>query len=129
MPKSDPSIDLQGDEPKWQRLMQLRDEVLRVLEGLRQKKEIASNQQATVTVNCGDQDTALLNEFGLEQFAALCIVSEVQLQKNVGQMSVSAQRSPHNKCQRCWNYWPSVGTNSQYPDLCNRCVSVINSLR
>jgi isoleucyl-tRNA synthetase len=124
MPEVDESIDDQSDEPKWQKLMDLRDEVLRVLEGLRQEKQIASNQQACVTINCEDEDAALLTEFGLDQFAALCIASEVKLQPTVGETTVAAQKSSYEKCQRCWNYWPSVGTSAEHPDLCQRCIDV-----
>ena len=77
MPVVDKVIDFQSSEPRWRKLMDLRDEVLRVLEGLRRDKIIASNQQACVTISCNKEDTALINDFGLEQFAALCIVSEV----------------------------------------------------
>jgi isoleucyl-tRNA synthetase len=99
-----------------------------VLEGLRRDKKIASNQEASVTINCGEEETeALLNELGLQQFAALCIVSEVKLQKSADATTVAAQKSEHNKCQRCWNYWPSVGSNSDCPDLCGRCIAVVAS--
>jgi isoleucyl-tRNA synthetase len=127
MPKVDESIDYESAEEKWQRLMELRDDVLRVLEGLRQEKKIASNQQACVTVNCEDENAAMLKEFGLDQFAALCIASEVKLQPTVGETTVAAQKSAHEKCQRCWNYWPSVGANGEYPDLCERCIEVTGS--
>jgi len=127
MPKVDESIDFQCDESRWQKLMGLRDEVLRVLEGLRQEKKIASNQQACVTVCCDDEDARFLNEFGLDQFAALCIVSEVKIVKTTGETTIAAEKSSYDKCQRCWNYWPSVGTNSDHPDLCDRCVTVVHS--
>ena len=124
MPSVDDSIDYTGAEPRWQKLMELRDEALRVLEGLRREKKITSNQEASVTICCDDQTAGLLNEFGLEQFAALCIVSEVRLQKAVEETTVGAEKSSYAKCQRCWNYWPSVGTNGEHPDLCKRCVEV-----
>ena len=127
MPEVDGSIDWRSEELKWQKIMTLRDEVLRVLEGMRQEKKIASNQQACVTVNCADEElTAILDEFGLEQFAALCIVSEVKLQRGATETTVSAEKSSYQKCQRCWNYWPSVGRDSKHPDLCKRCVEVIS---
>ena len=129
MPKVGNSIDYTADEPKWQKLMELRDEVLRVLEGLRRDKIIASNQEACVTISCNDENAALLNDFGLEQFAALCIVSEVKLQKTTGETVVAAQKSEYQKCQRCWNYWPSVGADSEYPDICKRCADVLKSLK
>ena len=127
MPKVDESIDWQGEESKWNKIMALRDEVLRVLEGLRQQKKIASNQEASVTIRCGDEElAAILNEFGLEQFASLCIVSEVKLDRGPEQTTVTAEKSSHRKCQRCWNYWPSVGADGEHPDLCKRCVEVIS---
>jgi isoleucyl-tRNA synthetase len=127
MPKVDDSIDFRGAEQRWEKIMGLRDDVLRVLESLRQEKKIASNQEASVTIHCGDGElAAILEEFGLEQFAALCIVSEVKLQKAAAETTVAAEKSSYQKCQRCWNYWPSVGTDSEHPDLCKRCVSVVH---
>ena len=130
MPKADDSIDFRSAEPRWQKVMGLRDEVLRVLESLRQEKKIASNQEASVTVYCGDEKlTAVLNEFGPEQFAALCIVSEVKLQKAADETTVAAEKSSYQKCQRCWNYWPSVGADNEHPNLCKRCVEVVKSVK
>ncbi|HUW20675.1 MAG TPA: isoleucine--tRNA ligase [Sedimentisphaerales bacterium] len=127
MPKVDEAIDWQSAEARWERIMGLRDEVLRVLEGLRREQKIGSNQEASVTVYSDDEElTGILGEFGLEQFAALCIVSEVKLLKGSGETMAVAQKSSHAKCQRCWNYWPSVGNNSDYPDLCERCVAVVS---
>ena len=129
MPKVDDSIDWHSEEARWQKLMGLRDEVLRILEGLRQEKKIASNQEASVTICCDDEAVGVLSEFGLEQFAALCIVSEVKVEKAAGATTVAAQKSSFKKCKRCWNYWPSVGANSKYPDLCERCVEVTQDPR
>jgi isoleucyl-tRNA synthetase len=107
--------------------MGLRDEVLRGLEDLRQEKKIASNQESSVAVYCGDEElVGILGEFGLEQFAALCIVSEVTLQKDADKTTVAAQKSNYKKCQRCWNLWPSVGADSKHPDLCKRCIETVS---
>ncbi len=126
MPQADESIDTTADQAKWDKIMSLRDDVLRVLEGLRQQKTIASNQQASVTITTGDDElVGLLEQLGLEQFAALCIVSEVTLEKADGQTNIQAAQCSHPKCQRCWNFWPTVGKNPDHPDLCTRCVNVI----
>jgi isoleucyl-tRNA synthetase len=117
----------QGSEARWTTLMNLRDEVLRVLEGLRRNQKIGSNQEASVTVCSDDEElVGLLGEFGLDHFAGLCIVSEVRLQRASGETSVAAEKSSHQKCQRCWNYWSSVGASSKCPDLCARCMEVVN---
>ncbi len=126
LPKLDDSIDVQSDTDKWDKIMSVRDEIMRILEGLRQEKEITSNQQASVTIDSTEEGTVkLLEELGLEQFAALCIVSEVKLKKESDQTKMSAEKSRHQKCQRCWNFFSSVGGNSEYPDLCRRCVEVV----
>ena len=126
MPKADSSVDWQSSQGRWEKIMTLRDEVMRVLEGLRQDKKIASNQEAAVTIYCADAElSAILRELGLEEFAALCIVSEVKLQESADETKVAAEKNKHPKCQRCWNYWRSVGANDEYPDLCQRCAGVV----
>jgi isoleucyl-tRNA synthetase len=60
----------------------------------------------------------------LENFAALCIVSDVKLSKGEG-LKVVAQKSSHQKCPRCWNYRATVGQVVDDADLCSRCAEVI----
>jgi isoleucyl-tRNA synthetase len=126
MPKVDNSIDIAESEQRWEKIMSLRDEVLKVLEELRRTKQINSNQEASVKITISDEEVVrLLDEFGIDQFAALCIVSEVAVQKGEGETKIEAQKSTHSKCRRCWNYWPSVGKNIDHPDLCQRCLEVV----
>ena len=99
--------------------------MLKSLEGLRKDETIGSNQEATVTIHTDDAAIRqTLTDFGLENFAALCIVSEVKLENADGQPLAVAQKSPHQKCQRCWNYWPTVGTIAADPNLCSRCSQI-----
>ena len=128
MPVADPAVDWQKDQALYDRLMGIRDMVLGVLEGLRQDKRIASNQQAAVTIRATDEDAQLIEWFGIKDFAALCIVSEVFLEKGHPQTTVVADKSRNQKCQRCWNYWPSVGKDPSHPDLCHRCIEVIKQM-
>jgi isoleucyl-tRNA synthetase len=126
MPQPDGSVDFAAEQQKWQKLMELREDVLRVLEGLRQQQQIGSNQEAEVTVYTEDEALLkLLEGLGREQFAALCIVSEVKVESGGGQRRVMARKSRHLKCRRCWNYWPSVGRDISYSDLCERCAKVV----
>jgi isoleucyl-tRNA synthetase len=126
MPQVDESIDTAEAEQQWEKIMSLRDEVLKVLEELRRTKQINSNQEASVKITTADGEIVnLLNDFGTCQFAALCIVSEVTLEKGQGDTKIRAEKSSYPKCQRCWNYWPSVGENTDHPDLCQRCVEVV----
>ncbi|MFA5554693.1 MAG: isoleucine--tRNA ligase [Phycisphaerae bacterium] len=126
MPQVDKSIDTSAEESKWTKIMTLRDDVLVVLEGLRKDKTIASNQQASVTIAASDNELIqLLEQFGIEQFASLCIVSEIKIERTQDNTKITAGKSSHQKCQRCWNFWPTVGKNPEHPDLCERCIKVV----
>ena len=40
-------------------------------------------------------------------------------------MAVSAVKSAYKKCGRCWHYRQEVGSDTQYSDLCQRCIDNI----
>ena len=125
MPVVDESIDAAANEAKWDKVMGLRDEVLKVLEGLRAEQAIGSNQEAAVQIITDDDELqAIVSGMGTETFAALCIVSEINIQKG-DLLKVTAQKCSYAKCERCWNYYPSVGQNADKPDLCSRCAIIV----
>jgi len=130
MPKADKSIDWQKEEPKWEKLMKLRDEVLKELENLRKNEVIASNQESSVTISTDDAELIdVVEKLGVKNFAALCIVSEIKLNKQKAEKLITAEKSTHQKCARCWNYWPSVGKNPEQPELCDRCAEVVKEVK
>ena len=63
---------------------------------------------------------------GTDTFAALCIISEMNIEKG-SEFKITADKSAHEKCDRCWNYLPTVGQNPEKPELCERCSKVINA--
>ena len=125
LPEVNPAVQADVDEARWDTLLRLREQTLRTLEGLRQDKQIASNQEAVVTLQCSAEDATLLEGFGLDHFASLCIVSKVQVTRGTDDTTVSALRSDDAKCARCWNHRPSVGTLDTHPDLCHRCAPLL----
>lgn len=42
-----------------------------------------------------------------------------------GEVTVGIARADGSKCNRCWNYSTHVGSDSQHPELCERCLPVI----
>ncbi|MHC4987609.1 MAG: class I tRNA ligase family protein, partial [Planctomycetota bacterium] len=128
MPTLDSSIDPSDNEDKWDKVMALRDEVLKALENLRTGQTIRSNQEASVQIETDDGElVAIVNDMGIETFASICIVSEVKIATG-DSLKVSAEKCSHAKCERCWNYYPSVGQHAEYPDLCGRCRKVVAGL-
>ena len=124
-PDAPAGVDAAGQAGMWEKVMKLRDEALKATEGLRSSEAIGSNQEATVRIVTDDAEAyESVMKLGLEDFAALCIVSEVQIEKG-DSTKAAAEKSPCQKCQRCWNYRADVGKISGYPDLCGRCADVV----
>lgn len=110
---------------QWNRLLDIRDAIFRCLEGLKQDKVISRNPETRVTVLC-DQTTAdLINTFGTAPYATLCIVSEIEVVPGHESLEIQAVKTEAQKCERCWNHLPTVGTHASHPDLCDRCHAVL----
>ncbi|MCE5185251.1 MAG: isoleucine--tRNA ligase [Planctomycetaceae bacterium] len=129
MPQADAKIDFAAKADKWKKVMDLRDEVLKALEPLRKAQAIGSNQEATVHIETPDEDLLrTIDEMDVSTFAAFCIVSRVTIVKGAA-LKVTAAKSTYPKCQRCWNYWPTVGQDPDSPQLCNRCAVVLKLMQ
>ena len=70
----------------------------------------------------------------IDELADLMIVSHVELVKGEGGaasavegLGVAAAHAVGEKCERCWIYDPTVGSNAEHPTLCARCASVLGN--
>jgi isoleucyl-tRNA synthetase len=120
----------------WDRLLAVREEVLKALEPLRAAKTISANLEARVTLVASGELAALLQTYRA-YLPALFIVSQVELQIGTGNggastgiegLEVRAERAHGKKCERCWNYSIHVGENADYPTLCERCVAALEEI-
>ncbi len=127
-PDPDPRWDDADRAARWTTLLEVREQVLRALEGLRKSKQIGSAQEARVRITT-NRPEQLSPERDL--LASICNVSEVEIVADpaASTESIVADRSPHAKCERCWNYRPTVGQSPEHPALCNRCTRVVTALR
>jgi isoleucyl-tRNA synthetase len=114
-------------DARWDELLTLREQILIALEGLRKNKTIGSAQEAKVAIATSRPDHWLPDR---ELLATLCNVSEVEIVDDpaaTGEL-ITAEHSSHAKCERCWNYRPTVGQSTSHPTLCDRCVRVLDEL-
>ncbi len=123
-PEPDPQWDDDARDRRWDELTGLREQVLVALEGLRKNKQIGSAQEAKVRIATTRPERWRPDR---QLLATLCIVSEVEIvaDPTAAGERVQAERSEHAKCQRCWNYRPTVGQSAEHPTLCERCVRVV----
>ena len=129
------SLD-EGRAKNWDRLLAVREEVLKALEPLRVAKTISANLEARVTLSASGELGTLLQKYRA-YLPALFIVSQVELASGNGNgtplsgiegLQVRAERAHGKKCQRCWNYSIHVGENADYPTFCERCVAALGEI-
>ncbi|HEC24397.1 MAG TPA: isoleucine--tRNA ligase [bacterium] len=116
-------------EEKFDRLIGIRGIVLSALEKARNDKVIGSSLEAMVVLNANSGDYDLLSGLDGEDLKDLLIVSGVVLKKNstlnVDITEATVEKAGGEKCARCWKYDVSVGSHSDYADVCDRCSGVL----
>ncbi len=68
-----------------------------------------------------------------DQLRYLFIVSDVVLEKSAASngdtgLTITVNRAPGEKCERCWNYSIHVGEDKTYPTVCERCSAVLSEI-
>ncbi len=109
----------------WDKLLPLRDEVLKSLEIARQEKTIGAPLEASVHLLVDDSLYPLAEEYAAE-LPGLFIVSEVKLgrQSNPG-VKAAIYRVGGTKCERCWKYTNDVGSDADLPTVCAACAASV----
>ncbi|UTH17199.1 isoleucine--tRNA ligase [Macrococcus epidermidis] len=117
---------------KWSRFLELRDDVLKGIENLRNEKVIGKPLEAKVAVFTENaDDLALLQSF--DNLHQLFIVSQAKVSDSaVGtqytNLNVLVERADGEKCERCWNYSTEItAEDHEHPHVCPRCLSVLES--
>ena len=128
-----PEVNEQADTSllsEWERLFEIREDVLRALEESRTAKLIGSSLEARVEISAAGNAYELLN-LHKAQLRYLFIVSQVDvLPSDEGASGVVIKVHPAagEKCERCWNYSTHVGASPRYPTVCERCVAALEEI-
>jgi isoleucyl-tRNA synthetase len=108
-------------------LQSVRNRTNEVLEEARREKKIGSSLEAWVTVAAaGEPERQTLRRHeGI--LADLFITSRVRLVDAQGGLgfSVTWERAPGPRCERCWRYTEEVAAHGEHPALCARCAGVL----
>ncbi|MBO8171126.1 MAG: isoleucine--tRNA ligase [Bacillaceae bacterium] len=120
-------------EQKWDRLIDVRDEVFKALEEARRDKVIGNSLGAYLHLYPETETFELLKTF--ENLEELMIVSGLELHEPSEQapedamdlegIKVKVAVAPGEKCERCWMVKPEVGQDPDHPALCERCVTTV----
>ncbi|MCU6209569.1 isoleucine--tRNA ligase [Morganella morganii] len=117
----------------WATLLAVRGEVNKVLEQARADKQIGGSLEAAVTLYADDALAAQLNSLGNElRFVLLTSQADVKPLSAAPESAVNSEldglrigfgKAEGSKCPRCWHYATDIGQDSEYPELCGRCVT------
>jgi isoleucyl-tRNA synthetase len=106
---------------RWDRLMEIRNDVLKALEEARQAKFIGAPLEARVRLQ--GYDVA-----GYEaQLPSLFIVSQVAIDPG-SEKRVTVERADGVKCERCWKYSTLVGSDPEFPTVCDTCSAALREM-
>ncbi len=132
--------DFMDDElaDRWKNFLSVRGEITKALEKARAEKRIGHSLNAAVTISGKDDLFNTLSSF--DDLRSLLIVSKVELVKNgvledayesaeIDGLKVKVQQAAGEKCERCWVHDTRVGSHSDYPAVCPRCVNALKEMR
>lgn len=113
----------------WEHFFTVRDEVNKKLDEARQNKVIGNSLEAKLQLIVPGSIYSYISKFG-KYLSELLLVSEVEVFVNEDSHSIEVKIVPldYGKCERCWMYTPGVGKDERYPNLCERCVSIIENI-
>jgi isoleucyl-tRNA synthetase len=111
----------------WDRLMEVRDSVLKSLETARNEKRIGAPLEACVRLSDSGELLALLQEYS-SQLPGLLIVSQVKVESGEGELAIVVERASGVKCERCWKYTHDVGSDARFPTICKACAEAVNEI-
>ena len=124
MPKT-VAIDVDDDFiAAWDRIHELRDTVKKSLEVVIKEKVVKSSLETCVTLKASGEEYDFIEKV-LPELKSVFIVSEVKLEKADGELEVEVTKAEGEKCERCWAYSTTVGSDAEHPTLCARCAAIL----
>jgi isoleucyl-tRNA synthetase len=111
----------------WDRLMKVREDVLKSLEQARREKFIGAPLEARVRLTANSDLYPLLQEY-VSELPGLFIVSQVAVGQASGPSTVTIERADGAKCERCWKYTTDTGADPRFPTVCAACAAALREM-
>jgi len=117
---------------QWKMMIDVKSEIAKAIEQARKEKVIGHSLDARVTIAVPVEIRDLVAGH-LEDMRALLIVSQLELaeaiemiqpyvSEDIQGLIVGVEKARGTKCERCWIYDESVGTDATHPTVCKRCL-------
>ncbi len=113
------------EERDWVELFALRERVLPELEKARQAKLIGKSLEAKVVLSGKPETLATARRHG-NAFRELLNISQLQFGPETdADLAPEVTKADGAKCDRCWHWETDVGTHTEHPSICGRCVEAV----
>ncbi len=119
---------------KWERIHSVRYDVQKALELARNEKIIGKPLEAKVELFAQGELYDFLKSVEAD-LPEIFITSSVTVSNGEGEvkgdvegLSVTVSKADGEKCERCWKFSSTVGSDAEHPTLCAHCASVMKEL-
>jgi isoleucyl-tRNA synthetase len=131
-----PKVENTMDDDFWHSVIAIKTEVNNALEMARKDKVIGSSLEASVVVYVNPAVKVNLAQLQ-DELRFVLITSEAKVDdianrpaestlSEDGSLAILVSSAKGTKCTRCWHIKEDVGTNSDHPELCGRCVENVD---
>lgn len=118
---------------KWNKIIEVRNDVQKALELKRAENVIGKSLEAKVTLYCEEELFNMLSSVE-EDLNTILICSQAELvnggtgafKGELAELSVTVSNAQGEKCERCWIYNENVGSCKEHEALCKRCAEVLS---
>lgn len=119
---------------KWDKIQAVRVDVQKALELARNEKIIGKPLEAKVSLFADGELYDFLKSVE-NDLPEIFITSYVSVENGEGDvkgevegLSVSVSKAEGEKCERCWKYSKTVGSDEKHPTLCSCCADVMKEI-
>ncbi|UPS63693.1 isoleucine--tRNA ligase [Providencia rettgeri] len=117
----------------WTELLAVRGEVNKVLEQARTDKLIGGSLEAAVTLYADKALAEKLQSLG-DELRFVLLTSQAHVadiatapadaqESELKGLKIAFSKAAGEKCPRCWHYASDIGSSSEQPEICGRCVT------
>ena len=135
-----------GMEPSlcrdWNQIRKFRDAITPCLEAKRAAGLIGSSLEAKIYLRTSHPELARILKENWAEIPRVLIVSQVEVSETDrpgveeidyvfgvedtrAKIFISVEKADGLKCVRCWNYSTVVGSDSEHPGLCGKCLEAV----
>lgn len=130
MPKVCEKYNDSALEEKWNKIIEIRNDVNKALEPARNEKIIGKSLDADVYIYAKGDVLELLKQIGEKDLAEIFITSKAIIKEEDAPsdifagdvVAVKVEADSNEKCGRCWIHSETVGTIEGFDGICADCV-------